>query len=236
MLKSLRITTECNRIMSAIIDELQNFENSLMGPLLKIKVMASRLGNAKVLEWVNNEINGYEHDKVPEYRNGTARTICNLHQGYHVEECVPLPAMVIGLEWANAINTYKFTDGVASLEALSKMGIEKEFGRSYGSDFDAYITREMHRNGQRLVATHIQTICSASEATKVLATIRNKLLDLMLELEREDPDFERKATGTTQEKQEVNQHLTAAMHVTITGSNNIINTGSGNDILSGFIS
>lgn len=144
--------------------------------------------------------------------------------------------MALGLELANKLNTHRFADGVVGLEAISKAGIENEFSKIYGADFDAFISKKMQEKGQRLIASHVQMICSSSEATKVLTIIRNKLLDLMLELEREDPDFERKATGTTQEKQEVNQHLTAAMHVTITGSNNIINTGSGNDILSGFIS
>lgn len=49
------------KLLDTIISELVNVEISLSSPLLKTKILASRLQNKELLEWVNNELKGYSN-------------------------------------------------------------------------------------------------------------------------------------------------------------------------------
>ncbi|MFN9898037.1 MAG: hypothetical protein ACK55Z_04405, partial [bacterium] len=56
-------------MLTEIIDTLSDDTKSLTTPLLKVKVLATRIGNESLLKWVNNELDGYKtSDSVPEYR------------------------------------------------------------------------------------------------------------------------------------------------------------------------
>ncbi|MBK7490043.1 MAG: hypothetical protein IPI74_09620 [Bacteroidales bacterium] len=57
------------KLINDIINELIDTEKSIVSPLLKTKVLASRLGNDVLLTWVSNELKGYENkDELPDYR------------------------------------------------------------------------------------------------------------------------------------------------------------------------
>ena len=55
------------KLIGDIINELVDSDKSIASPLLKTKVLASRLKNNDLLTWVNSELSGYIND-VPNYR------------------------------------------------------------------------------------------------------------------------------------------------------------------------
>ncbi|MBF4465869.1 hypothetical protein IRZ99_11440 [Flavobacterium sp. LC2016-12] len=57
------------KLVNDIINELIDTEKSVSSPLLKTKVLASRLQNATLLNWVTKELKGYDClSELPDYR------------------------------------------------------------------------------------------------------------------------------------------------------------------------
>lgn len=57
------------KLLESIIKDLIITNVPLNDPLLKTKVLASRIENYQLLEWVNSELNGYIEDAIlPDYR------------------------------------------------------------------------------------------------------------------------------------------------------------------------
>ena len=60
-------------LLGDIINELVDSNESLSSPLLKTKVLATRLKNEELLSWVNHEVMGYSDEvELPRYRKYTA--------------------------------------------------------------------------------------------------------------------------------------------------------------------
>lgn len=54
--------------INTIIKELVDPETKLKDTLLKVQVLAFKIKNTKLKEWVNNELNGFIGKEVPSYR------------------------------------------------------------------------------------------------------------------------------------------------------------------------
>jgi hypothetical protein len=50
-------------LISKIINELIDSEKSLSNPLLKTAVLAHKIKNEQLAEWVNSELEGYKNEK-----------------------------------------------------------------------------------------------------------------------------------------------------------------------------
>ena len=67
-------------IIEQIIEELSDSSKSLTNPLLKARVIASRIGNHGLEKWVNDELAGYGADNLPNYRIAISTTTCSIHR------------------------------------------------------------------------------------------------------------------------------------------------------------
>jgi len=71
------------KLLDTIINELVNVEISLSSPLLKTKILASRLQNKELLEWGNNELKGYSDlNIIPYYRRTRGEIIADYIKGH----------------------------------------------------------------------------------------------------------------------------------------------------------
>jgi hypothetical protein len=62
-----------------IIEDLTSTAKTLTDPLLKTKVLASRIGNDHLSKWVDDELKGYPGDdgNLPSYRMGRTNYTCS---------------------------------------------------------------------------------------------------------------------------------------------------------------
>lgn len=171
------------QIIHSLIDDSQPINTAL----LKTKFLASRLENEELLTWVNNELEGYQHnDNVPDYRISPA-----IFEGDYIKGTVlfrnqPIPTQGLDDEIRDYLHTWYFKQGISVLEDMTKRG------DTYAYPFDATIVGVVGRNWQSY-SPHNRFISLQSCRKKVtisgihhiLNTVRNKLLNFMLEIDKQ---------------------------------------------------
>lgn len=215
-------------IIEQIIEELSDSSKSLTNPLLKARVIASRIGNHELEKWVNDELAGYGADNLPNYRIARSTITCSIQQGYMVQENVPFPLMTIPREMSDEMIKFRITDSVQTLESQERENRNGTMYKELGADMCAYITKKIIENGQRFAVTKLMVTVHTSQITQVLSVIRSRFLDFMLQLEKEVPDLDEIIKNKLVTEEKVNEKVEKIYNQTI-----INNSGYGNTITAG---
>lgn len=219
------------KLIAQIINDLIDSDKSLTSPILKTKVLASKLKNQELLFWVNNEFSGYSNtDSLPKYRIVAAQLKGVYKNGYQVYNNAPLVASVLPSKLAEYMNKAKLNMSVESLESYldaDKSGVLEE---NLPAEICSMITKGYERMGN-----HFFEVISAykefpkTAIVQVLSEIRSKLLDLMLEID--DKYGNTDLDDLIIQKTKVNELIIQSMNNNIiTGDANILNTGNDNKL------
>ncbi len=149
--------------------------------LLRLKALIFELHNNEILEWINNEINGYDETKdVPEYRKIRGDVTCDIFQFNRVLQNVCLP-LIYNDEHIIEITTCSCRDSVSAIERM----MNKEDGTLMSIIPIAaypYLQKNVKINGNIQNAKVIYAIHQFSD---IYSAINNKVLDIILTLEQE---------------------------------------------------
>src|ERR1035437_6855003 len=219
-------------MIDSIIEILTDPTQSLAGALLKTQVLASRLDNPELKNWVTNELKGYSDTSLlPEYRKAKANPKADIDDGMNYEVNAPLPVTIFSRRTADLLIKFPIDKGVQSLEQTASGEYGDYLTKQFAEDFSAWLTREAQQNGQRINIHNVRMLIHVSELSQALGEIRTRLLELMLELEKQYPNLEKDIKKDTFDKLHVNQKIIQIMsqvNITTTGDGNLINTGSDN--------
>jgi len=213
------------QLIETIINELVDINLSLTSPLLKTKLLASRIGNQKLLEWVDFELNGYrQKENLPDYRKTTGQLIGDYINGtMHVKNHV-LPIPRFDNDFDNELRSFELFDGVDPLEKMSLVANDsllKPFTVEQVKIIEDLLYKYSNHGGHfSLLSVSISV--PAGILKTALNAIRNKLLDFMIALETEF-GLEAKIEMLQSNRNKV----TTIMNTTINnnGDGNLINTG-----------
>jgi hypothetical protein len=222
-------------IIEQIIEELSDSDKSLTNPLLKTKILASRIGNKELMDWTNKELSGYSVEELPDYRYGKSNLMCTMHQGFNVQENVPLPLMVFPKEFVKEMIRFRFEESVQTLESLEKENKNGMIYKEFGPDMCAMLTKMALQSGQNFTISNLRVIVHVGQITQALAVIRSILLDFMLKLEQELPNLDDILKNKLLIKENVNEKIEKIYNQTIinaSGTGNTITTGDYNRIKS----
>lgn len=212
-------------LISDIINELVDSKKTITSPLLKTKVLASKLKNSELLIWVNNELNGYDpHGDTPEYRKCMCDISGTYINGYTQYNDLPLPTAGLPNEFEKSIKQMVFYDSVATLESLHQAELEVVLS----VEVVAFIERNIQRMGNpQFQLLQAKKYTSVGTFVQILSVIRFKLLDFMLKLDEEFGNLIK-----FEELQQKNKQITIIMNNTIItkGDGNIVNTGDNSKI------
>jgi hypothetical protein len=217
-------------MISDIIEILSDDAKSLVTPLLKVKVLATRIGNEELLKWVNNELEGYENRAdLPDYRVAAATPRANLQQGYARKNKVVLPISYFDEELVNQLVEYPFYQGVKALESIADGKSGDTIVKQFGDDFSAVLTAMGAKKGLPVRIVDAWTEVHVSAAIHSLSVIRTKLLELLLELEKNFPNIDEDVKADKIDKAKVNATIITIMNnFNTSGDGNVINTGDSN--------
>lgn len=217
-------------LIEKIIEELVDSNKSLTDPLLKTKVLASRIGNSELFHWVDNELAGYKlkHEELPSYRLGNPTFLCTMQQGWNTEENVPLPVMIFDKEFIEPLLKFKFDDSVKTLEEQADGEHGDTIYKEFPPDLCTFLTSKIINNHQlQIRIVKLRLLIHISQMTQVLSVIRSKLLDFMLRIESEFPNLDELLKEKIKMKNDLQDKVDKIVHQTI------INAGDGNTITTG---
>lgn len=156
--------------------------------LRKARILAARLNNKGFDEWVHSELNGYAKEKtvLPSYRILNVHAKAHLVFGYQQWREAPIMVSLIPerfRHWATTAYLFDSISQYASLvdssdkDAILRSDWPQEVAVKYGGS--GYVRAQCLGAGQEITKASL---------VAVVETVRNKLLDFVLEIEAENPD------------------------------------------------
>lgn len=213
------------KLISQIINELIDSEKSINGALLKTKVLASRIQNNELLDWVNGELNGYTSTKdLPDYRkNITSYLKGNYVNGNMKYSNQPIPTIGLDKVFQKNLQTTEFQDSITALENLIRNNDSSTLASPLRAELVGIIEANWIDMGNPyLQLMNVSKVIAKSAIVEVVSKVRNKLLDFMLKVDEEFGSL----TEITELKTK-KEEITTIMNTTInnSGDGNVVNTG-----------
>ena len=171
-------------IINQIINELTDDSKKLSNTLLKIKVLATRINNASLLNWVNNELEGYALDNLPKYRIIEDQQIFgNLSNGYYILNQQVIPTQHLSKKHKVQMTTSKMSEGITHIEGLSSFNDKTKSLISTLPAEALPLLSKGYEDEWAVIGAYIKM--DSSVFTNLLTIVKSKLLELMLALEED---------------------------------------------------
>jgi len=209
-------------LIQQLQDDILDQEKSLATVLRKAKVLASILRNEELENWIENELNGYQGDvsNIPTYRRSEAANLGDfvspIGGGY---QNLPIPMSNIPEEAKEFASELLLTQGVRALESM----IENEpcslripwpaeaCAMLYGKVFEGYSCFSAWK------------VVTKGRVVQVLDTVRNKLLDFVLQLQELSPEITESEEAISNIPKD---DVASAITLNIFGNQNVVAAGS----------
>ena len=222
------------KLISDIINELVDAEISLQSPLLKTKVLATRLKNIELLQWVDSELNGYRtDDQLPGYRIYESAIVCSWANGSRMTGIMQgknmyLPTHGYGKEFDEYFSKFPFNESIATLESFKNNKENTTLTIPLPMNFCGVLAEKVQKQGNHLfVIISASKTISATIVETILSIVRTKLLEFMLKL---DEEFNHVTDLTDlNDRNKMNKIINTIMNTNIiTGDGNVLNNGNNN--------
>ena len=111
------------KLFDEIVEALSSTGGSLRTALLKTKVLMHRIGHQELVEWVNDELNGYgAQAEVPEYRKIGGTLKGDVSNGVRRYTSYPLPTWHLEDYQRTHFEKRNIAQSVGALEELVASG------------------------------------------------------------------------------------------------------------------
>lgn len=158
-----------------------NERGSLNEALLKTKVLLHRIGQKELVSWVNDEINGYDDDKVvPPYRQLRARVLGNISNVRYRYSNYTLPTMHLEEHIREFLQNSPMGQALSVLETYAGGG-QNSLKRPTPPEL-------LYALGQGIQGYSVESAWSEiqqSQVRQILVEVRSRLLDFVLALQDE---------------------------------------------------
>jgi len=225
-------------LLQEVIDDLVNTEKSLSAPLMKLNYFGRLVKNQELIDYTQNELNGYRNqDNIPDYRRTIGTLFIDMQMYIH-RYSGQLPVSMLEEPYRDALKYVYVREGIAAIEKLAR---EAESGDSDGQIMTQLPmemlhilqvpARKLYKSGARVDVIGARLVGNASIVVEIPNAIRTRLLEFTMSLaEMFGHDIEIESFN---KKAEINnQTIIHQMNTTInnSGDGNVINTGNQNQI------
>jgi len=157
--------------------------------LRKCRVLAAKLKNNPFKEWVIQELDGYSNAaNLPEYRIFHGQCFGTfLGPAGSGAKSVPLRESEILPQARDGLVTVKLREGVAALQSTLDAARKSDTGVRYYWPADAFGFYQTRTIADHLVLAQAWTMISENKLAGVLSTVRNRVLNFVLEIIAENP-------------------------------------------------
>lgn len=177
-----------NEIIEAVSDSSCNLSDTL----LKVKVVAHKLDNSRLMEWVEDELQGYGSKPVPQYRVVPAQMRGNMMQdrgfgGMLQRRNEILPVDALPGTMAQSCKRHDLTSSI--FEITHMLSAEGSIQLHLPVQIGFYITEKTLANGWQI--ENCWKEISRNSLQNIVGAVKNQLLTLMLELSRSLRELEK---------------------------------------------
>jgi hypothetical protein len=201
------------KLLDDIIEGVTDAKEPTANVLRKCLVLAYKLRNDTLKQWVEKELNGYDYrEEMPAYRksSGIARGLFLGGFGAELRD-QPLPASILKAEHRHMANEIRLNQPIAAYEGGD---LKTSAALPWPADFVA-LYQSSFIKGMTLNRAWMEI--PPSMMVGLIDTVRTRILTFALEIQRELPDDTEKAVAEIPSA--VVERL---VNVTIMGGNNVI--------------
>lgn len=213
-------------LLHQIQEEIVKENADLSSVLLKLQLLASRLGSGVLEEWVRHESEGYPKDfDVPSYRI-VGMTFKGTFLGPLGAEIrnAPIPTYIVekhaGTKWTHC----EVRESIAGISELLRMSEKKG---ALGIDASNLILLLEGKVYQEYTCNAISATISRSELVEIQQSVRSRILKLTLELEKSIPTAALVTFGAPKNADTNPEKVQQIVQNIICGNVNSVVTGSG---------
>lgn len=193
-------------MIKELIRDLTYDNITLNQGLTRAKLIAYKIDNSELKNWIGNELNGYSSNKdLPSYRIIPCQSFGVVHNPYYGKQQITLDFTNLDKSFNKKINTYEVLQGVDNLEKQSarnttgSVNLSIEFvklcQRIFESEDLIDIKRQIH----------------FGQLGEIVGLVKQKLLDTLLDLDKEFPAFETNYLANMENKEKsssiINNHI-----------------------------
>lgn len=219
---------------SKIIKDLANSEVNTITALKRAKVLVSTLNNTEISRWLDYEISGYPEDAtIPSYRKVQGNLIGSYFKGSMASHMtwtnVSLPLGKMPDEAREALLSVVFQEGVESLRTLAEksQATGTEISKTIPADFYPAIAK--YNNDPFMIITSARVIFGEHIISNIFSVVENKLLDILMILEKEFGCLDDLDIDTTTKSEEEIEAINDRILVVVFNDNSVT-IGDGNKI------
>ncbi len=213
------------KLLSDIINELIDTDKTIGSPMLKTKVLAVRIQNQELLNWVNNELKGYDLSQdLPQYRIYKCHVTGTFTNGSMKYTEVPIATKGLPQGILRNLDFMRFEQSITTLERHLDKNTSGSLDQKLPAELNSTIEeniREMGNPFYHLVSA--RKTLSISAVNEIVSVVRNKLLDFVLKLDEEFGNITE--INDLKSKSKQIQSMVHNTIITSSGEGNIINTG-----------
>ncbi|MFC3230358.1 hypothetical protein ACFOGJ_24125 [Marinibaculum pumilum] len=217
-----------HEIQASVLDA----DTAVSGILLKLRFLAARLGSHPLEDWVKYETDGYPKDvPVPNYRalRVSYTSTWSGPFGSGIKNA-PIPSYLIDKHCGSRWIHWEMRQSIAAIDAL--MASTKEDNVHLRIDASDLILLLQGKMYEGYACNAVEGRISPAAVEAIRATVRSRILELTIELEKSVPDSISVALGApVPEMPKDSEAVTHIVNQTIYGNySGVTNTGSVNNM------
>src|ERR1041385_3732451 len=169
-------------LLRDIQNELSVSGSDVTAVLRKCKILAARLGSAEFAKWVDWELNGYPASQtVPDYRLIGTRCYASFSNfAWNVGKAA-VPIQFIPEQHRSSFTEVEFRDGIVKAVSFSQNGHSITINRPEAIWL-------LHGKMYPDLGCHgVWLEISATDFKQLVSAVENRILDFVIEIERENP-------------------------------------------------
>lgn len=207
-------------LLDEIIEILSSNSPSIENALFKAQVLAHRLGEVEMKNWVVSELKGYaDRTDLPPYRILPVTVLANLNNGVVRYSEQPLPLRSADPRVRERLENRHLTESIAVIEQWSKK--DTDLAIVISPEFYGHLKNGIDKSFE---IERAWGKCSVGAMLQVVVEVRTRLLEIALQISDKIPQ-EPKPESIKQVSQEV--AVSEIFRNAVFGSNTTIVVGSG---------
>jgi hypothetical protein len=213
-------------MIKELITELAYDKITLAQALTRAKLIQAKLKSDVFKSWLANELNGYpDPQKVPEYRIMNIKIVGDFVDDFG-RQWKNAPLMLQELSKSIGIDLYEHRE-TGSIKSIEDAVIQSKPGSSLMLPLNQKLVQDLsgmyRKNDPHTHLLKAGRIIYPSQYSVILDQTKQKLLDILLELENEFPDLSNDYSMTEENKKTVKNIVTNNIY----GGNNPMNIAAG---------